>query len=99
MSKKFSNIDDKFKVVISVGDDSGIGPEIILKALFSKEIPNNIDILIVGSQSNLENTYKNLKFLGVDNIVDPRDYEIYDIKIPFEINKPKKSHGNASFFY
>ena len=37
---------NKFKVVLSVGDESGIGPEIILKALFSKEIPKNIEILI-----------------------------------------------------
>ncbi len=99
MSKRCINNDDKFKVVISVGDDSGIGPEIILKALFSKEIPSNIDILIVGSQTNLENTYRNLKSLGIKDIVDPSNYLIYDIKIPFEINKPKKSHGNASFFY
>ena len=53
MSKKFNPTDDKFKVIISVGDDSGIGPEIILKALFSKEIPKSIDITIVGSKINL----------------------------------------------
>ena len=99
MNKKCSNIDNKFKVIISVGDDSGVGPEIILKALFSNEIPNNIDILIVGSQTNLENTYRNLKSLGIDDIVDPSNYSIFDIKIPFEIKKPKKSHGNASFYY
>lgn len=99
MSNQDHTIDDKFKVIISVGDDSGIGPEIILKALFSEEIPKNIDILIVGSQINLENTYKNLKSLGVENIVDPCNYKIYDIKIPFEINQPKKNNGNASFFY
>ncbi len=99
MSNQNYNIDDKVKVIISVGDDSGIGPEIILKALFSKEIPKNIDILIVGSQINLENTYKNLKSLGVENIVDPCNCKIYDIKIPFEINHPKKNNGNASFLY
>ncbi len=99
MSNESNSIDDKFKVIISVGDDSGIGPEIILKALCSKEIPNNIDFLIVGSQKNLENSYNNLKSLGIKNIVDPKNYQIYDIKIPFESNKPKKSYGNASFFY
>ncbi len=99
MSIQNSTIDDKFKVIISVGDDSGIGPEIILKALFSKEIPNNIDISIVGSQINLENTYKHLKSLGVEDIVDPSNYKIFDIKIPFEINQPKKNNGNTSFFY
>ena len=99
MSNKSNSIDEKFKIIISVGDDSGIGPEVILKALFSKEIPDNIDFLIVGSQINLKNTYKNLKSLGVKDIVDPSNYQIYDIKVPFEINKPKTSNGNASFFY
>ena len=99
MSYQINTIENKLKIVISVGDESGIGPEIILKALFSKDIPKNIDILIVGSKINLENTYKNLKSLGVENIVDPCDYKIYDMKIPFEINKQKKSNGNASFFY
>ena len=84
MSDNNYSIDNKFKVIISVGDDSGIGPEIILKALFSKEIPNSLDIKIVGSKLNLENTYQNLKSLGVDNIVNPSDFDIYDIQIPFE---------------
>ena len=99
MNNQSNDIEDKFKIIISVGDESGIGPEIILKALFSKEIPQNLDFIIVGSKNNLENTYKNLKSLGVKNIVDPNNYKICDIKIPFEINKPKKSNGNASFFY
>ena len=99
MKNKINSIDDKFKIIISVGDDSGIGPEVILKALFSKEIPPNIDFLIVGSQINLENTYENLTSLGVKNIVDPSNYQICDVEIPFEINNPKKSNGNASYFY
>ena len=35
----FHNTNKTSKIVLSVGDESGIGPEIILKALFSKEIP------------------------------------------------------------
>ena len=99
MSNQNNYINDKLKVVISVGDDSGIGPEVILKALFSSEIPDNIDFLIVGSQHNLEETYRNLTSLGIDNIVDPKNLQIYDINVPFEINNPKKSYGNASFLY
>ena len=99
MNNQINDIKDKFKIIISVGDESGIGPEIILKALFSKEISQNLDFIIVGSKNNLENTYKNLKSIGIKNIVDPNNYQIHDIKIPFEINKPKKSNGNASFFY
>ena len=99
MNNKSNSIEDKFKIIISVGDESGIGPEIILKALFSKEIPHNLDFIIVGSKNNLENTYKNLKSLGIKNIVDPNNYQIHDIRIPFEMNQQKKSNGNASFFY
>lgn len=90
---------NKIKVVITTGDESGIGPEIILKALYSKEIEKNIDILIVGSKSNLEKTYKNLKKLKIKNIVDPKNYEIFDVKMPFDIKQQKKSNGESSFNY
>ena len=99
MNNQINSIEDKFKIIISTGDESGIGPEIILKALFSEEIPKNLDFMIVGSKKNLEDTYKNLKSLGVKNIIEPNKYQIYDIQLPFEKNKPKKNYGNASFFY
>ena len=60
----FQNTNKRLKVVISVGDESGIGPEIILKALGSNEIPKNIEFKLVGSKKNLQNTYKHLKSLG-----------------------------------
>ncbi len=44
------NSNDNFKIVLSVGDESGVGPEIILQALFSQDIPKNIDFTIVGSK-------------------------------------------------
>ena len=99
MNYQRNAISNKSKIIISVGDESGIGPEIILKALFSKDIPKNIDISIVGSKINLENTYQNLKSLGVRKIVDPNNYKIYDMKIPFKINNQKQSNGDASFLY
>ena len=43
----FQNTKKALKVVISVGDESGIGPEIILKALCSNEISDNIDFISV----------------------------------------------------
>ena len=49
----FRNTNKKFKIVLSVGDESGIGPEIILKALYSDEIPQDIDFVVVGSKKNL----------------------------------------------
>ena len=47
----FQNTNKPLKVVLSVGDESGIGPEIILKALFSNEIPENIEFILVGSKT------------------------------------------------
>ena len=44
------NTNKILKVVLSVGDESGIGPEVILKALYSKEIPKNIEFKLVGSK-------------------------------------------------
>ena len=73
MNNQINTIKDKFKIIISVGDESGIGPEIILKALFSKEIPKNLDFIIVGSKNNLEKTYKNLKSLGSTIFLTPKD--------------------------
>ena len=52
---------NRFKIVISIGDESGIGPEITLKALCSNEIPENTEFILVGSKKNLQNIYKKLK--------------------------------------
>ena len=46
----FQNTNKISKVVVSVGDESGIGPEIILKSLCSTDIPENIEFKLVGSK-------------------------------------------------
>ena len=68
----FQNTNKIINVVLSVGDESGIGPEIILKALCSNEIPENIDFILVGSKKNLQNTYKHLRSLGLENLANPK---------------------------
>ena len=93
------NTKKDLKVVISVGDESGIGPEIILKALYSNEIPDNIDFILVGSKRNLQNTYKHLRSLGLENIANPKDLKIYDLEISSADNDSKSSYGNSSFQY
>ena len=75
-SKKTNNT---FKIVLSVGDESGIGPEIILKALGSNEIPENIDFTLVGSEKNLQNTYRHLKSLVLVNLANPKNLNIHDL--------------------
>ena len=68
-------------IIISVGDESGVGPEIILKALASNQIPQNVRVRIVGSKQNLINTYSSLKSIGIENIANPNELDIEDIEV------------------
>ena len=95
----FQNINNRLKIVISVGDESGIGPEIILKALNSNEMPENVDFLLVGSKKNLQDTYRKLRSLGIENLANPQNLKIHDIEISSSKDKSKSSFGNSSFYY
>ena len=95
----FQNTNKILKVVLSVGDESGIGPEIILKALCSNEIPENIDFILVGSKKNLQNTYQYFKSLGLENLANPKNLNIHDLEISSSNTDSKSSYGNSSFYY
>jgi len=95
----FKNTNKISKIVISVGDESGIGPEIVLKALCSNEIPENIEYILVGSKKNLHNTYSHLRSLGLTHLANPDNFEIHDLKINSSENKSKLSFGDSSFHY
>jgi len=95
----FQNTKKDLKIVISVGDESGIGPEIILKALYSSEIPENIDFILVGSRKNLQNTYEHLRSLGLENLANPKNLKIHDLEISSSDNDPQSNYGNSSFQY
>jgi len=95
----FKNTDNTFKIVLTAGDESGIGPEIILKALCSKEIPKNVEFILVGSKKNLQNTYSHLRSLGLENIADPKNLNIHDLTISSSKNNAKINFGDSSFFY
>ena len=93
------NTNNRFKVIISVGDESGIGPEIILKALYSNKIPQNVEYILVGSKKNLQDSYKNLRSLGLKNLTNPHNIQIHDPEISSSGNESKSSYGNSSFYY
>ena len=95
----FENKNNTFKIIISVGDESGVGPEIILKALCSNQIPKNIDFTLVGSKKNLQNTYSHLRSLGLENVANPKHLNIHDLTISSSKNNSKSSYGDSSFFY
>ena len=74
----FQNTNKPFNVVISVGDESGIGPEIILKALCSNEIPENIEFKLVGSKNNVAPYFDTDKVtIGEDNGIHGSIKDIY----------------------
>ena len=95
----FQNTKKILKVVLSVGDESGVGPEIILKALCSRELPENIEFKLVGSKKNLQNTYEYLRSLGLENLANPKNFKIHDLEISSSDNDLKSSYGNSSFQY
>ena len=94
-----NNSQNTSKIVLSVGDESGVGPEIILKALYSHEIPKNIDFILVGSKKNLQNTYSHLKTIGLENLANPNNLQIHDLEISSYEDESKSSFGNSSFHY
>mgnify|MGYP000029142793 CR=1 FL=1 len=95
----YQNTKEALKIILTVGDESGIGPEIILKALSCNEIPENIDFILVGSEKNLHHTYKHLRSIGIENLANPRDLTIHDLHISSSDNESKSSYGNSSFHY
>jgi len=95
----FENKNNTLKIIISVGDESGVGPEIILKDLCSNQIPKNIDFTLVGSKKNLQNTYSHLRSLGLENLANPKNLKIYDLEIASSEKDSKSSYGNSSFYY
>ena len=98
ISKK--NGDKTTKIIISVGDESGVGPEVVLKAIGCRDYPADIHTKIIGSLENLAETYKSLKSNGVNNLANPDELDIEDIRILNKESSPsKKDFGNKSFYY
>ena len=93
--------DERPLIVISIGDESGVGPEIALKALASKDFPKDIKILIIGSKENLLSTYKLLKTKGIQNIANPETLDIQDPEIKWieKNGESRAKYGNSSFQY
>ena len=90
---------NKNTLIISLGDPAGIGTEIILKALGSKYLNNNIQPLIVGCKNNIYETYTKLINHGIDNIPDPEKLDIIDIPLEKKIipGIVDEHTGSASF--
>jgi 4-hydroxythreonine-4-phosphate dehydrogenase len=88
------------RLVMTLGDPAGIGPEVILKALADPAMTQNADITIAGSRRYLMETYDRLRLLCSD-LANPDNLDILDIESPGNITLGIGDviSGEASFRY
>lgn len=87
----------KVRLVISMGDPAGIGPEVVLKALLNPPVDG--EITLVGSRSHLQATYTQLRESAP--VANPDDFEIIDLPLvePVTWGTGTAATGAASFAY
>lgn len=87
----------RVRLVISMGDPAGIGPEVVLKALVNP--PFEAEITLVGSRSHLQAIYTQLR--EITPLAHPDDFEIIDIPLvePVTWGQGTAATGAASFAY
>lgn len=90
--------DIRMKVAITIGDPAGVGPEIVLKALLSKEVMDICRPVIVGDRAVADEAAKKLR-IPVDldrlDLVDPAALQ----SGAFEKNRPTAEGGRACVAY
>ena len=95
------------KVGISLGDPSGISPEILVKALTSKKIPKkDVAYIVYGSKNTILKTSKdlniNLKFDVINSLEEIKKSGFYLLNLydkDFQPGKPSKESGKASVIF
>ena len=94
------NTSDIPKIIITAGDESGVGPEVILKALSSNKIPHGVEFIIIGSKHNFYKTYEKLQLINNKNITNPDNLNIIDINFSkADKEESREVFGNASFHH
>ncbi len=67
--------EDRPKLVITLGDPAGIGPEVVLKAIADPEVQAAAQITLCGSQALWQQTYEAVK----TGLANPADWEVLDL--------------------
>jgi 4-hydroxythreonine-4-phosphate dehydrogenase len=95
------------RLVVTIGNPAGIGPEVVLKALADLQVTKNCDITVIGSRSLLHATYTQLR-QRLDNdeaLADPEQLSILDITLDaaterqISIGAGNATSGAVSFAY
>ncbi|MBD1214172.1 MAG: 4-hydroxythreonine-4-phosphate dehydrogenase PdxA [Dolichospermum circinale Clear-D4] len=98
-----TNHNKRPRLVLTLGDPAGIGPEVILKALADPQVTQNCDLTVVGNKNLITITYENIS-KNIDNdliLANPADLSIIDLPTVGEIvtGVGNAASGAASFAY
>ena len=107
VTEKLSSCQRRPRLAITLGDPTGIGPEVVLKALADPEVTTDCEITVIGSRSLLQATYNHLRqtFEDKEALVDPEQLSILDIELEesaenqITIGVGNAASGAASFAY
>ncbi|QIR38076.1 4-hydroxythreonine-4-phosphate dehydrogenase PdxA [Tolypothrix sp. PCC 7910] len=102
-----SSLENRSRLALTLGDPSGIGPEVILKALADPDISQKFNVTVIGNLDLLVQTHKNL--LGLTNnlvpLANPEQLSVIDVPLPRKIKDEmmigtgNQASGAASFAY
>lgn len=84
------------RLILTLGDPAGIGPEVVLKALASPELKEICQLTVIGSQWLLERTQAQLLAKNPRlHLADPSGLNLLDVT-SHELAKIKIGQGNAA---
>ncbi|MBD0300913.1 MAG: 4-hydroxythreonine-4-phosphate dehydrogenase PdxA, partial [Tolypothrix sp. T3-bin4] len=90
------------RLVLTLGDPAGIGPEVVLKALADPDVSKHCDVTVVGSRDLLTQIYTKLNLTkNLDVIANPAELSVLDVHSEGEIitGTGNVASGAASFAY
>ena len=94
----------KPRLVMTLGDPAGIGPEVVLKTLSQPRFEQQADISVIGDRTLLQTTYEQLKTAdGSLALRDPDSLSVIALNLPsqitagIKIGTGNKSSGEVSF--
>jgi len=94
----------KPRLIMTLGDPAGIGPEVVIKTLSNPKFAEQADITVIGDRTLLTQTYSQLKTANFDlDLVSINDLNFIDLTFPealiagVEIGTGNSSSGEIAF--
>lgn len=82
-----TSINRQPRLIMTLGDPAGIGPEVVLKTLCDRTFENQADISIIGDRTHLQKTYEALKNKAPNTALRaPASLNVIDIGAPATVS-------------